>query len=194
MASPHPQLREVKVLRGNPGKTALPPESPILPVEHIPPAPDWLDDLGRREWERAAGLLIRLRVLSETDLIPLAAYCMSVSTWRRVLARLIEAGCEGDVEPVIRTPQTHGGERISVNPLIVAEREASRAMLRHACEFGFTPVSRARVAAAATGKATKFSALVRDDERSASRARRDRLHRASDGAERDREGEAVSPG
>ena len=143
----------LKLLRGNPGKQALGPEAEAPILEVMPEPPAWLEEVGQAEWRRVVGLLFRMRILSEVDLEPLAGYCRAVEVRRRA----VEATKKDGRALIAR------GDNEVCNPLIAAEREASKAVLRHAEQFGFTPVARSRINPTAAARGTKFGNLVEVD-------------------------------
>jgi len=159
MAAPTPIPARIKMLRGNPGKQIIPPEVEAPRVTDLPNAPDWLGEVGQAEWYRVAELLIEMRILSRVDFEPLAGYCHAVEVRRELVEALKKAVADGEL--VIEEGKTHGGgTRVLANPLIAQEREASRQVLRHAIEFGFTPAARARINPIAVGQKSKFGDLV----------------------------------
>lgn len=156
MAAAVPTPAAIKRARGNPGQRIIPPELEAPRVTELPKAPDWLGEVGQAEWYRVAELLLQMGILSQVDFEPLAGYCLAVQDRRAAVAAM-----EADGRLVIEEDKTHGGgTRQLSNPLVAQAREASRQVLRHAIEFGFTPAARARVRPDAIGQKTKFGKLV----------------------------------
>jgi len=64
----------MKVLTGNPGKRPLNMDEPD-PETVIPDCPAELGPVARAEWDRLAGQLGKLNLLTALDRAALAAYC-----------------------------------------------------------------------------------------------------------------------
>lgn len=161
MPGPPPQPLALRILRGNPGKRALPFRrglEPERPAELLPP-PAFLVGYAADEWSRISGELHRLDLLSVLDTSVLAAYCQAYSHWRtaeETLAQMAE-----------RDPTTHGlliktvEGNVRVSPLTKISRRAASDMVRYAAEFGFSPAARARIAAGVHAQpAGKFDGLL----------------------------------
>jgi P27 family predicted phage terminase small subunit len=131
----------LKLIRGNPGKRPLPAEpEPDVP-ENMPEAPPFLAPYARDEWWSIGPQLVRLRLLTSVDLQVFAAYCQAYATWRTAIETL-NGMAERDA--------TTGGllvKRVSDgNPLLAIAASAAADMVRHAGEFGLTPLARGRIA------------------------------------------------
>jgi P27 family predicted phage terminase small subunit len=92
-----------------------------------PLAPEWLPLYARQEWERLAGELHRLRLLTILDHAVFGGYCVAYGMWR--MATEAEAAAGEDVKPVLAR---------------IASRAAND-MVKFASEFGLTPASRTRL-------------------------------------------------
>jgi P27 family predicted phage terminase small subunit len=199
--SPKKLPTHLKLLRGNPGKRALPPEAEFDSAPDIPEPPAFLMPAAKAEWRRIAGGLYRMGLLSVVDEHPLAAYCQAVARWKNAedaLARMAER----DLLTNGLMIKTTGGNAIQ-NPLVGTANKAASDMVRYATEFGFTPAARARIAAGNAGNAaqSKFAGLIgglggseSDAGRKAARRARYQVHRNPDGPERDGPGQAVQAG
>jgi len=134
----------LKLLRGNPAHRPLnkdepEPSSPAEP----PPAPEFLSDYARAEWDRIAVELFRLKLLTVVDIAPLAAYCESFAAWRTAVEKLKEMAAR-DPDTVALTVKTRH-DSVMQNPLFLTMRQAASDMVRYASEFGFTPAARSRI-------------------------------------------------
>lgn len=135
MPSPKPLAVEDKILRGNPGKRALP--EPIAPTEllfDLPEPPSYLGEYGTKEWHRTGPALIRMRMLAESDLPAFQAYCMNINL-------MIESALD---------MQTNGltimGQRGRIkNPAVVSFGQATTAIRGFVSEFGLSPSARTRI-------------------------------------------------
>jgi P27 family predicted phage terminase small subunit len=131
-----------KVIR-IPRKQGRPKKSPNRakvapkPIEKVPRAPLWLSKAAQAEWRRAAAVLTARKVLSEADLMPLAAYCSAAG-------RLIAA--EGVIQNdglFVTDPQS--GKRLK-HPAVSIANEAAATVKALGTQLGLTPVSRRRAA------------------------------------------------
>jgi P27 family predicted phage terminase small subunit len=151
---------ELKVLRGNPGKRPLRrgPEPPV--PDDIPEPPAFLAGYAADEWYRVAPQLFRLRLLTDFDVGPLAAYCMACARWRHAAEALAKMS---DNDPLTSglLVRTRSGDAAQ-NPLVAIERKAISDMVRYAGEFGMTPAARARIAAGPNPPSggSKFDGLI----------------------------------
>src|SRR5690348_1570814 len=126
-----PKPTRLKVLTGNPGKRPLNRDEP-RPEPVIPECPAELGPVARREWDRLAGQLAALRMLTELDRAALAMYCSAYAMWVDAIAKI------GALGTVVRSPQ---GFPIQ-NPFVAIANRQCEIMMRIASEFGFTPASR----------------------------------------------------
>lgn len=159
---PRPIPTHLKVLRGNPGKRALPQNEPEpTPLLEVPDAPVFLQGYARVEWNRIAEELVRLNLLTVVDINVLAAYCVAYSRWRTAEEALVEMARR---DPVLAGLMLRVGKHGTPmqNPLVGTAARAAADMVKYAAEFGLTPSARARIAAGplATAKANKFTGLI----------------------------------
>ena len=80
-----PKPTRLKVIAGNPGGRPLPEEPNIPPG--VPIMPDWLDEIGREEWQRVVDSLGPVGVLRNVDATVLSGYCDAVSRARKASLR-----------------------------------------------------------------------------------------------------------
>jgi len=71
----------LKILEGNPGKRTL-AFNEIKPSPAVPVCPEWVHEYAREEWERMAGKLERLGLMTETDVAAFTGYCQTYARWR----------------------------------------------------------------------------------------------------------------
>lgn len=134
MRGRRPKPTRVKVLTGNPGKRPMNMNEP-RPELTIPECPNELGPLARKEWERLAGELGKLKLLTELDRAALAAYCGAYALWAEATDAIQKYGA------MVKSPS---GYPIQSPYVSIANREAE-IMMRIASEFGFTPASRSRI-------------------------------------------------
>ncbi len=139
-----PTPTHLKLVRGNPGKRALPKKGDEIPVviEEVSPPP-FLSDDAKVEWGRMMQALVALKLVSSLDRAAFAAYCQAYGRWaqaERALATMRE-----------RDPNAAGllvkttGDNIVQNPLVGIANKAMADMVRYAAEFGMTPSARVRL-------------------------------------------------
>src|SRR6195256_2060877 len=131
-----PKPTRLKVLTGNPGKRPLNETEP-RPEPAIPDCPTELGEVARREWNRLAGELASLKLLTNLDRAALAAYCGAYALWAEATEAIQKYGS------MIKSPS---GYPVQSPYLAIANRQAE-IMMRIASEFGFTPASRSRISA-----------------------------------------------
>lgn len=103
----------------------------------VPPAPDWLADIARAEWERIVPMLEASRVMSPRHQQTLACYCDSFADMVTADAELKANG----------TTLMDDKGRVSNHPAWLRKRDARNQMLKFAAEFGLTASALARVSA-----------------------------------------------
>ena len=137
-----PTPTHLKLVRGNPGKRPLNASEPV-PQLTLPSPPAELCPDARVEWERVAGELHRIGILSSIDRAPLAAYCQAYGRWI-VAERAIAKMAERDQMTEGLMIKTTNGNAVQ-NPLVGTANKAMGDMVRYAAEFGMTPSARSRV-------------------------------------------------
>ena len=88
------------------------------------------------EWDRLAGELEKLKILTSLDRAALAAYCGAYALWAEATEAIQKYGT------MVKSPS---GYPIQSPYVSIANRQAE-IMMRIASEFGFTPASRSRIA------------------------------------------------
>jgi P27 family predicted phage terminase small subunit len=187
----------LKMLRGNPGQRVIHPELDPAKAPGIPDPPSFLTAEAKGEWRRIGAEAYRLGLLSIVDERAFANYCQAFGRWlaaEKLIARMAK---DDPVNHGLLVKSSSTGNMIK-NPLLTIASVASSEMMKHACEFGFTPASRARIAAgvAAGNARSKFAGLVggEDTGRKAAGRQGHQVHRVSDGAEWEGPGQAVQAG
>jgi P27 family predicted phage terminase small subunit len=133
--APRP-LELVKAL-GNPGHIAHldRPRAHFVPT--VPECPDYIDEVGRAEWERLSPQLIRLGLLTSADYAAFACYCVSYSML--VAASLALADGNG------LTFSSGDNGYVQARPEIAIRNNAMKSIKDFAIQFGFTPSARGRI-------------------------------------------------
>lgn len=136
LRGPAPKPTELKKLEGTYRKDRVAPNEPqprVIAVE----CPEWIEGVARQEYERLAEVLIRTRVLAETDWVALAAFANEFDGWYRA-TRLIRK--EGSI-----LTSKAGGKY--VNPRVGIASMHFKNMVKLMTELGLTPASRTRISA-----------------------------------------------
>ncbi|MBF8694913.1 phage terminase small subunit P27 family [Pseudomonas fulva] len=149
-----PKPVELKLLQGNAGKRKLPnqgdaPEALVT----VPQPPDYFGGEAREVWARAAPWLVEVKVLTDTDLHNLEAFCMAYQRWREAQEDVTRNGI------IVRA-----GKKKVKNPACTVINETSRQMVTFGAALGLDPSSRARVTGGAGGKPNEddpFEGLLR---------------------------------
>jgi P27 family predicted phage terminase small subunit len=114
---------------------------PATVVDMIPPAPEWLDEVGQAEWIEKTRVLHKMGILERADLTLLAAYCNEWSTY--ILAdKEMRSGVNGRIYVV------KDGRKIKYAasmPWVKIAKDALEQVLKIGAEFGFSPASRSKI-------------------------------------------------
>jgi P27 family predicted phage terminase small subunit len=152
------------VLRGNPGKRALPKNEP-QPREVPPYCPEHIraDKVALREWNRVLAILTQMRVVSEADYITLGNLCLAYSTMIAAQEKIAALNASGSgigglvvvvgkkaitrktVDGTLVTTESPGFMQIS--PLLSIVSNSILTITKLCREFGLTPASRPGVKA-----------------------------------------------
>lgn len=141
----------LKLLRGNPGRRPIPsnPEPPKFTT--TPQAPAHLSDAARAEWDRLAGPLIEIGLITTADVACFAAYCESFARWSEAEIQLRQQGT------IVKSAN---GFPIQ-SPYLSVINSALKQMHVYAAELGLTPSSRSRVTKEAPAKADPFADFLK---------------------------------
>ena len=132
---PSPKPAAIKALEGNPGKRPAAQDAPNPAVLTNLKAPSFLPPAAKREWKRVVMELARLNLISDLDVMALAAYCNTYSTWLHAIGEIKKNGM------VVKTPNGF----FQTSQFVKIERDAQEQMLKWLKEFGMTPAARTRV-------------------------------------------------
>lgn len=130
-----PTPTRLKALAGNPGKRALNNHEPQTGALTDAVAPDWLDPLGKAAWTFLCPRLIAAKVLTETDLHNLEAFCAAYSRWRRGEEQLATDGLT----------ITNDKGTLTKHPAATIVNEALRQMTSYGAALGLSPADRGRI-------------------------------------------------
>lgn len=130
-----PTPKQILQLRGS--RIRGPHSSGIDAPPGVPPAPSWLCEIARTEWDRIVPMLEASKVMSPRHQQTLAAYCDSFADMVQADAELKANG----------TTLMDDKGRVSNHPAWLRKRDARNQMLKFAAEFGLTASALARVSA-----------------------------------------------
>ncbi len=124
----------LKIIRGNPGKRALPDHEPQLEIK-APKCPAHLDANAQKEWKRMVPLLLKMRVLTQADYMALATLCQAFSTMGQAQEQMNKSGL------LYKLPSGY----IAQSPLMSIIIQNAELVTKLGREFGVTPSARTRV-------------------------------------------------
>jgi P27 family predicted phage terminase small subunit len=135
-----PDPTALKLIKGNPGKRALPESAGLGVTVAIPPAPPHLKPLAKAEWDRITPHLEAAGLVTNLDMGVLALWCDAWGDY--VEARqMIERPAEQGGGWMVKTPNGYEVQ----SPWVAQLNRAAERLVKCGVEFGFTPSSRARV-------------------------------------------------
>lgn len=137
---PKPTAR--KKAAGNPGKRALNQDEPDFGLVTNIDAPEWITEEARDMWERIAPLLLKQKVLQETDLHNVEVFCTAYGNWRAAKAHVKKFG-------LVLEGASGGPVK---NPALTALAEAAKQMVTFGSMLGLDPASRQRLTGAGNEK------------------------------------------
>ena len=133
MPDPKTPPKNLKEVAAGQHKARL--ETEEIKPQRILECPPELGAQARQEWERIAGELTVLGILSTFDRGPLAAYCCAYGLWIEAMDMVQKHG------PMIKSPYGYPVQ----SPYLSHSNKQLEIMMRISTEFGFTPASRARI-------------------------------------------------
>jgi P27 family predicted phage terminase small subunit len=145
-----PTPTAIRRANGNPGKRGFNAAEPAAPGG-MPDCPSHLSNEARAEWDRLAGVLHQMGVVTLVDRAALAAYCQAYGRWVEAEEKLKET-------PVmLKTPSGY----VQQSPWLSVSNKQLELMGRYMAELGLTPASRSRVAARAAPEAADTPFVIR---------------------------------
>jgi P27 family predicted phage terminase small subunit len=123
----------IRELQGNAGRRPVPAE-PSFPSGN-PDCPSHLCDEAKAEWARVVSEVGEVKLLKRVDRGALMAYCSVVAVWMMAEAEIKSRGIMYDANGLLK-----------VNPAVRIAQDSRQQMKAFQVEFGFTPVSRSKVA------------------------------------------------
>lgn len=133
MRGPKPTPTALKIVRGNPGKRALPENEPT--PQPGATAPSWLTPLAAQHWPTVAQQLEEAGVLTVMDAPALALYCEAFARWKQATDHVLQHG------QAVTSPTGV----VKQSPYLLIANKARDQMAKMLIEFGMTPSSRSLV-------------------------------------------------
>lgn len=131
---PAPLPKNVREIRGSKKPPTAAQQEVDLPVS-MPDVPDDLTDAERVEYERAAGVLSKMRVINAACRDALKLYARLTVEMDQAHQHVLDEGC------IVVSPNGFG----IVNPWLAVRRKNEDKILKLMQEFGFTPSSQTRI-------------------------------------------------
>ena len=131
-----PKPTALKILEGNPGKRPLNTNEPVL-GKVAPACPGWLMPAAKEEWNRLAGVMEMMGILTEVDMAAFAGYCQAYARWKEAEEYISENGT------MFKTPSGY----MQQVPQVSIAHQYLKIMDRLAEQFGLTPSARSRIIA-----------------------------------------------
>jgi P27 family predicted phage terminase small subunit len=161
MRGRRPQPSTLRILHGSKKPfNSQEPSSPLL--KRMPPAPQFLDDEGKRAWSAEGRRLIKAGLLTALDLTMFGTWCIWYSK-RDLASRAVnQSGV------VVRA---NGVGNPYISPYMSVISMCSKAMHQIEVEFGLSPASRSKVKSLNPNQGSLFDDFLRDlddDEETAS--------------------------
>lgn len=139
-----PTPTALKLVKGNPGKRALPKAEAVVALSE-PTPPAFLCDDAKVEWGRVCSALYSAGLMTELDRAALAAYCAAYGRWAQAERAINRMAAKDELNAALMIKTTSGNA--IQNPLVGIANKAKADMVRYAAEFGMTPSARSRVTA-----------------------------------------------
>lgn len=121
----------LRIVRGNPGKRALPKDEPNPKKAAVKP-PRGLSTAAKKQWRLVARQLSEANILTVLDTHALVLYCEAFSRWLEANTCIAEEGM------IVTTPKGYS----IPSPYIAISNKAFDQMKSIMVEFGMTPTSR----------------------------------------------------
>lgn len=157
---PAPTPTNILRLKGNPGKHHLNDWEPTPPDEFsgMPTPPTLLDEYGLEEWNKKCVGLHAMGLLCEIDDVILAAYCDSISVWRRCNEQLKIIALRDPLKAL--TDVAPSGYEIQ-NALVGMANVAKRDAIKYSQYLGMSASARRELGVKNTdANKSKFKGLV----------------------------------
>ena len=150
MPGPPPEPTVLKVLKGNPGKRALPAGEP-MPEPGIPDVPDYLGERARERWASIAPVLEDMRVLTMADGLALSLISDAMADYLEARDKITAKGAVFETEKKYQM----------ASPWVTIRNKAFDRVVGLLKEFGMTPSARTRVRVEAKKEVSAFDEFLK---------------------------------
>ncbi len=144
---------KIKVMQGTLEKSrTIENEMQVDICINIPKSPEWLSEIGKKEWQKVTKQLYNLKMLHKVDLQLIAAYCNEISLYIETETLLRNKGriqAFKNSDGTIKHAQAVPYQKIAKDSLNAAMKLAS--------QFGLTPVARASISAPTVNNNTQIN-------------------------------------
>jgi len=110
-------------------------DQPESHIDRLPPAPDYLADREKAEWDRVGQQLLEAGLIGRLDVTALATYCVAWGRWTDALENIKKHGV------LVKSPQGFPMQ----SPLLAIANKAQEQMVKVMGELGLTPAARTRI-------------------------------------------------
>ena len=107
----------------------------VTPLSRMPNVPDWLGDEGKRIWREQGANLIKVRLLTESDIFTFSRYCQYAGLFERLMKELSTDDLVLVLPNAITTP----------NPKFKMALDCQNQADRIGRQFGLSPATRKNV-------------------------------------------------
>lgn len=152
---PAPQPTSLRVVRGNPSKTPIPPDEP-RPEDDDGAPPEGLSGAALATWERTVPILRAMGVWTAADRATWERYCVVHELFQRNREMV---AAHGEVM-VFNRRDKNGNPYMQVSPFATQLYRAAAELLRIEQQYGMTPSSRTQVRLHARPEDDPFEAFV----------------------------------
>ena len=128
-----PKPASLHQLEGNPGKREI--KEPVKTDLKFPSCPSWVNEYGKREWNRMAKILDPIKLVDDIHRSCFAVYCHNYGLMVHYAKEIAKHG---------DTVENNYGY-IKKSPYVEMYNQAEAAMQKAAVEFGLTPSAQTRV-------------------------------------------------
>ena len=146
---PAPTPTALKLASGNPGRRPINTRE-VVPPAGMPEAPDFLNELGKKYWDRLVPEMTACGLVRKIDAIALARYCDMLAQWVQI-RRFLEQ--HGPTHAVRGEPgMNEKGEAVPgrvlgfrAYPQVSVCLRLQQQLITMEREFGLTPAARTRI-------------------------------------------------
>ena len=150
-----PKPTNLKLLQGNAGKRPLnKADLEVEVLDDVPDCPEWLGEHAKAIWGNVAGWLVGSKILAQSDVHNLEAFCSAYQNYRDASQHIKENG-------LVITNQS--GE-MKKNPACTVVAESLRQMNVYGASLGLDPASRTRLSTSSESEENPFANLLKKSE------------------------------